>query len=386
MIIFGSGQIGFDALIFLGKENISCFCDNNASLAGKERYGKPVITFEKLKEKYRDAVVMIAVAGYNAYTIAKQCEENRITDYLIYNFLKEAYPDYNRRHLLNMIDNPINRISIRKEIYQNRVEELEGQVNYFKTHIDIRCMKPARGELRHRQLMCVQESVTFFKKINKLGIKPILYGGNLLGYARHNGFIPWDDDIDFALIRGDYEKLKEYCKLHMYSEYNQDIDKSEDIFEDGRRYSLTLWHDHFNVGVELGNGYSVGLDFFSLEYYADHYSLEELRKLAGELKTVLVSLNSEKEKIEYVEKIRMENKNNTAEESDYIYFGIDNMEIKNNYHKGQFIPKNVIFPLKEALWEGKLFCLPNNVEEFLTYEYEEPWDFPNDVGIPKHYK
>ena len=45
----------------------------------------------------------------------------------------------------------------------------------------------------------------FVEICQKLNLNYYLVCGTALGAVKYNGFIPWDDDIDVALCREDYE-------------------------------------------------------------------------------------------------------------------------------------------------------------------------------------
>lgn len=55
--------------------------------------------------------------------------------------------------------------------------------------------------------MSLLENLNQFCK--KQNLQYFLCGGTLLGAVRHQGFIPWDDDIDIMMPRKDYERLFE---------------------------------------------------------------------------------------------------------------------------------------------------------------------------------
>ena len=62
----------------------------------------------------------------------------------------------------------------------------------------------------------------------KRGIRYNIIAGTMLGAQRHEGFIPWDDDADVALLRPEYERFRAACATELDHErfYFQDIEST----------------------------------------------------------------------------------------------------------------------------------------------------------------
>lgn len=74
-------------------------------------------------------------------------------------------------------------------------------------------------KLRRLQLAELEILDAFVLVCEKYGLRYYLVGGTLLGAIRHQGFIPWDDDIDVAMPREDYDRFADVAALALGPQY-----------------------------------------------------------------------------------------------------------------------------------------------------------------------
>lgn len=107
----------------------------------------------------------------------------------------------------------------------------------------------------------------FIRVCDKYNLHYAMDGGSMLGAVRHNGIIPWDDDIDVLMLRADYNKLleiasKEFNEPYFFQNpYNDQIYRSHSQLRNSN--TTGILPDEINYKYNQG----IFIDIFPLDEY-----------------------------------------------------------------------------------------------------------------------
>ena len=106
----------------------------------------------------------------------------------------------------------------------------------------------SKEDLRQAQKIMLYIMKKIHEVCVKHNIRYWLDYGTLLGAIRHDGFIPWDDDLDICMMREDYEKFSKVAQDEFGDEFFWENNKTVSNFyqEYGKvRLCNTIWLEDF---------------------------------------------------------------------------------------------------------------------------------------------
>ena len=114
--------------------------------------------------------------------------------------------------------------------------------------------------------------LSFIEITKKYNLKYFLLGGTCLGAVRHNGFIPWDDDIDVGLPREDYEVFLKVAQAELPENVflqNGNTDPEYTLNFAKLRNSDTTFMEQSFKNYKINHG--VYIDVFPLDGYKNSF-------------------------------------------------------------------------------------------------------------------
>lgn len=220
----------------------------------------------------------------------------------------------------------------------------------------------------------------FHNYCEKNNLSYFMIGGTLLGAIRHHGFIPWDDDIDVAMPREEYDRFIEIAQnqisdtieiRHFKNTKNSPIHYVKLINK-----NTTLIEDRYKTYVE-----GLYIDVFPIDYVTE-LSKQELQRCKVIWFTHMLIMNNVttyKEKAIYKRvfqlwakcrnldklhrriEILMREKN--KQESKYA------INFLGAYKKKEIVPKEIFEHRKLYSFEGYMFYGPESGKEYLKHIY-----------------
>ncbi len=245
-------------------------------------------------------------------------------------------------------------------------------------------------DILHARMLEIATEVDRICKEQKL--KCSLYGGSVIGAVRHNGFIPWDHDIDMAMPRKDYDKLVKYIKKHPNDKIFFSNYKSEKRYPNswGKvRLNGTVFQEKELVSLsELHNG--VFIDLHPIDNIVPCFLKIQVRlamfwSCVGKVKSGIYDGSKTKKRIyklfswlpytaiNFNRDITMKLFKHLP--TKYVY------KVAHPNNGVYPIPRNTFEELIEHQFEDTVFNIPKNYDEFLTKRYGNYMEIPPESEV-----
>lgn len=255
--------------------------------------------------------------------------------------------------------------------------------------------------LREMQLKMLQTTKKIHEICEKHHLSYWLMYGSLLGAVRHNGFIPWDDDMDIMMPRKDHQKFMEIAKTELGEDYFMQTPLTDPKY-DILHVPFKVRENHSTLIEDLNKDYHQGafVDIFAMDYMGDDeaafrrlhkktsmlaslkmkidfHQLSGIKRYVRILLQFLFKLVPTKTMFNYLQKQVEQVVDNDASDCKYAMKGIEFLE-KDLYHLDD------IFPLRLHRFEDCEFYIPNNADKILSDYFGDYMKMPSEDKKKPH--
>jgi len=226
----------------------------------------------------------------------------------------------------------------------------------------------------------------------KIGVKYFLAYGSLIGAVRHQGFIPWDDDMDICMLREDYEKLQDYLianpdKRYEVMSYKNNLNYVYPFMKVQDNHTYLLEED-----VRIDSNMGIYVDIFPVDGYEDDVEFKNkmtklikkrqlscytfkgitntksvLNSLLRYVSVIIFYFTNTNKYVAQIEELAKSRKVSDYEQVDYLIYKDMNKPVWRREWLEQ---------VTTGTFEGKEFTIPKNYHEILTSDYGDYMQLP----------